>query len=54
MNAAIFFPLYSAILHWLAAGSVEVMGGGGGDSDLELKHNYTPSHGSDGAIHVKT
>ena len=43
MNAAIFFPLYSAILHWLAAGSVEVKAGG--ESDLKLKHNYTPSLG---------
>lgn len=41
MNAAIFFPLYSAILHWLAAGSDGLKAGG--ESDLKLKHNYTPS-----------
>ena len=44
-NEAIFFPLYSTILHSLAVGSDDVKGGG--DRDLKLKHNYT-------AIHVKT
>lgn len=40
MNAAIFFPLYSTILHWLAAGSEDIKGGG--ERDLKLKHNYSP------------
>ena len=53
MNAAIFFPLYSTILHWLAAGSVELKAGG--ESDLKLKHNYTPSLSTYRvSIHVKT
>ena len=46
MNAAIFFPLYSTILHWLAAGSDELKAGG--ESDLKLKHNYTPSLSTQG------
>ena len=37
-NEAIFFPLYSTILHSLAVGSLDEKGGG--DSDLKLKHNY--------------
>ena len=44
-NEAIFFPLYSTILHSLAAGSDDEKGGG--ESDLKLKHNYS-------SIHVKS
>ena len=52
MNAAIFFALYSTILHWLAAGSDDVKAGG--ESDLKLKHKYTSSVSNGGFIHVKT
>ena len=36
---ATIFPLYSTMLHSLAAGSEEVKGGG--LSDLKLKYNYS-------------
>ena len=35
---AIFFPLYSTILHSFAVGSDDEKGGG--ERDLKLKHNY--------------
>ena len=41
-NEAIFFPLYSTILHSWAVGSDD--GQGGGDRDLKLKHNYSSIH----------
>ena len=37
-NEAIFFPLYSTILHSFAVGSDDEKGGG--ERDLKLKHNY--------------